>query len=340
MFSKNLFQPPALTRFDVSTLCDRGVIRLIFAVNRDRDRQKKQRWREFIGAVNLHNGIHSLIAEDKRRRSLMISRKTMIGAAVAAAILVGLWLVPVDDRSTGLFSLEPATRAALRAPEAGFITEILVKTGERVEAGSVAARMEIPEMAGRLRQKRAEAHSLEVLLHDLKRRGRPTQPSEWARLAAVKEEIQYLEEVREKMALRSPIAGVVATPHLDRKLGGYVLAGETVCEIHETSILEAEIALPEKQVERVSRGQPIELKALALPFDTFRATVERVAPKTVTDQQGRWQTCLMVYCTPSSRKEALRPGMTGYARILTGSRSLGGLLVDRVMRFIRTEFWW
>ena len=31
--------------------------------------------------------------------------------------------------------------------------------------------------------------------------------------------------------------------------------------------------------------------------------------------------------------------MTGYARISCGRRPLGAILVDRVLRFLRTEFW-
>jgi hypothetical protein len=32
--------------------------------------------------------------------------------------------------------------------------------------------------------------------------------------------------------------------------------------------------------------------------------------------------------------------MTGYGRVYTGRRPLGEILLDRAMRFLRTEFWW
>jgi hypothetical protein len=32
--------------------------------------------------------------------------------------------------------------------------------------------------------------------------------------------------------------------------------------------------------------------------------------------------------------------MTSYARIYTGRRSLGEVLFDRVLGYVRTEFWW
>jgi hypothetical protein len=32
--------------------------------------------------------------------------------------------------------------------------------------------------------------------------------------------------------------------------------------------------------------------------------------------------------------------MTGYARIYCGRASFARIIVDRVLRFLRTEFWW
>ncbi len=47
----------------------------------------------------------------------------------------------------------------------------------------------------------------------------------------------------------------------------------------------------------------------------------------------------MVYCRLGQGAE-LRPGMTGQARIATGSRSTGLILLDRALRYVRMEFWW
>jgi hypothetical protein len=32
--------------------------------------------------------------------------------------------------------------------------------------------------------------------------------------------------------------------------------------------------------------------------------------------------------------------MTGYGRIYDGQRAIGEILADRVLRYLRTEFWW
>jgi hypothetical protein len=47
-----------------------------------------------------------------------------------------------------------------------------------------------------------------------------------------------------------------------------------------------------------------------------------------------------VYCRLEAGEAALRSGMTGHARVFTGQRSLGCFLLERALRFVRTEFWW
>jgi hypothetical protein len=32
--------------------------------------------------------------------------------------------------------------------------------------------------------------------------------------------------------------------------------------------------------------------------------------------------------------------MTGQARVYTGARPVGAILLDRALRLLRTEFWW
>jgi hypothetical protein len=90
-------------------------------------------------------------------------------------------------------------------------------------------------------------------------------------------------------------------------------------------------------VARVRPGQAVKLKARAMPFQTFRTEVDRIAPAA---GKGEAQSNLTVYCRLDNHAASLRPGMSGHARIATGTRSPGLILVDRTLRYLRTEFWW
>jgi multidrug efflux pump subunit AcrA (membrane-fusion protein) len=161
--------------------------------------------------------------------------------------------------------------------------------------------------------------------------------AERAKLARLEEEGRYLDGLREKVQVASPVGGVMTTARLKEKVGQYVREGDLIGIIEEPAVLEAEVTLPEQDVARVRPGQAVELKARALPFETFRTEVDRIAPAA---GKGDAQSNVTVYCRLENQGAGLRPGMSGHARIATGSRSPGLILVDRALRYLRTEFWW
>jgi len=90
-------------------------------------------------------------------------------------------------------------------------------------------------------------------------------------------------------------------------------------------------------VARVRPGQAVALRARALPFETLRARVDRMAPAA---GRGDVQTTVAIYCRLDDCPPGLRPGMTGYGRIYTGPRPVGRIALDRALRWLRTECWW
>ncbi len=161
--------------------------------------------------------------------------------------------------------------------------------------------------------------------------------AERARLARLQEEASHLQQLQHKLSILSPVCGVVTTPRVKEKIGQYVKEGELICTVEEPASLEAEITLSEQDVARVRPGHSVALKARAMPFNTLQASVDRLAPAAVP---GDVQSTLLVYCRPECKGEVLHSGMSGYARIYTGKRSLGEISLHRALRFLRTEFWW
>jgi multidrug efflux pump subunit AcrA (membrane-fusion protein) len=161
--------------------------------------------------------------------------------------------------------------------------------------------------------------------------------AERARLARLQEETRYLEKLQIKTSVTSPVPGVVSTPHLSDKIGQYLREGDLICQVEEPAVLEVEITISEQEAARVKPGQRVELKARALPFETFACSVCRVAP---VAGRGDVQSTLTAYCSLEEVSAELLPGMTGYARVYSGKRPVGAFLLDRALRFLRTEFWW
>jgi HlyD family secretion protein len=158
-----------------------------------------------------------------------------------------------------------------------------------------------------------------------------------ARLASLQEELTHLEEQRRRQDVFSPISGMVITPRLREKVGQYLHEGDLICVVEARNGTEMEISLAEQDVARVRPGQPVRSKARALPFETFTTVVDRVAPSGVP---GEAQSSVTVYCRLNDASDDLRTEMTGHARVDTGRRPIGAILLDRILRFVRTEFWW
>jgi len=403
-----------------------------------------------------------MIATRRRRTTTWL-----LGLGGLAAVLAG---VEAEDRVGGSFRLRPAARAEIRAPVAGFLRAIAFDEGDRISPGEPVARLDVPGLASRLAQKRAERDEARARLrlleigprpeeiaeqrrrldraqqwrdlarNDLKRTQRAferdldrldkqvaarraeldaaadryrraralverkaiaaeelreaeekylvgqahlaeaeaahraaqakgtieaesevarrekelaeaattlrlleagSRPEEIAaqraRLAGVEEEIAHLEEQHRKQDVFSPMPGLITTPRLKEKVGQYLREGDLIGIVESRTAVELEIALAEQDVARVRPGQSVRLKARALPYQTFLSRVDRVATSGV---RGEAQSSVTAYCRLDPAPDELRTEMTGHARVDTGRRPIGAILLNQVLRFVRTEFWW
>lgn len=347
-YSKNCFRAARRNPSEVTTLCDQGEIRLIFGIPRTEPLDKRSAWRADIHAINIR--FATCAEQSERKVSPMFTihlKRTLIGAAAVLVLAVMPWLVTTEDRACGTFRLRPVRKARVRAPVAGVVHVVECNEGDRISAGTPMFRMEDPELATRIARKRIELERTGATVAGSESKNtsvdrpaagaHPRSVVERSRQARLQEELAYLKKLEEALVIRCPMDGIVASPNLGDKIGEHFRKGEVICVVIEPSELEAEITLPERQFARVRPGQPITLKARALPFQILHAQVERIAPIVVVDKTESSGT---VSCRISNETRLLKPGMSGYARIGVGSRSLGSIWLDRMMGFLRTEFWW
>ncbi|MBI1913640.1 MAG: efflux RND transporter periplasmic adaptor subunit [Planctomycetes bacterium] len=423
-----------------------------------------------LGMVTTRGQFRDLAAGEvthmlRLRRKRAVGWLVLLGAAAAA-----LCLVEIEDWAGGSFQVRSASRAELRAPVAGFLQDVYADEGDRVSPGGLVVRLEVPDLASRLAQKRAEVQEAQARLRmlekgpryeevaeqrsrvnrargwrdlarqdlrrerqalehelaqleklvaqyqaeleaaqdayerntrlivqgasageqhrDVERRykvckaqleqaqakkrareaggvlaaeaelarrereladaraalrllelgARPEEiDAEQARVRRLQEEMGYLESLRNRVHVRSPVAGLVATQRLKERRGEYVREGDLICVVEGAAALEAEVILAEQDATRVRAGQVVRFKARALPYETFQERLARVAPVAA---RGEAQGTMSVYCELPAPPSGLRPGMTGFARVQVGRRPVGAVLLDRVLRFLRTEFWW
>jgi multidrug efflux pump subunit AcrA (membrane-fusion protein) len=241
------------------------------------------------------------------------------------------------QRARGLLSARTLADEQFRETEGKYrvsqarLAEAIAAKRARQASGTLEAETE------RARREK-ELADAEAVLRVLEAGTRPEElQAEHARLARLHEEIRHLQDQRQKQTVPANVAGLVTTVRSREKVGQYLREGDLICLVEEPAELEAEVSLAEQDVARVRAGQPVNLKARALPFETLATQVDRVAPAA---GRGEVQSSVAVYCRLDNAALELRPEMTGYARVYTGRRAIGAILLDRVLRFVRTEFWW
>jgi multidrug efflux pump subunit AcrA (membrane-fusion protein) len=149
-------------------------------------------------------------------------------------------------------------------------------------------------------------------------------------------ELQRATEQLDRMTLRSQIAGVVATPHVEDIAGKKLSLGDPIMELVGTTDVEVDVAVPESDLNLVRANDPARIKLESFPTRTFAGTVSVVSPagEVVGDTRA-----FFARITVPNPNGALRPGMQGYSKIRTGLRPLGYVLFRDPALWVWAKIW-
>jgi cobalt-zinc-cadmium efflux system membrane fusion protein len=240
--------------------------------------------------------------------------------------------------ATATIVADNARSALVNVRAAGVIRAFKTEIGAVVRRGSPLAEIEsaaVAEFRARLRAARARAHVTEATYareKDLYKQGiasqRDAQAAEQAYQEARAEVCASLatldmigaEEGESGIYdLRAPIDGTVTRRNFT--VGTLVEGEDPVFEIVDTSILWADIDIPESQVGRVEPGQRVVLEVDALSDREFPAAIQYVAP--VIDPGTRTARARAKLMNPDG---ALRANVYARARVFTKSGSSAALV--------------
>lgn len=163
--------------------------------------------------------------------------------------------------------------------------------------------------------------------------------AEEARHERVQHELAYLKFQKQKLKLRATAAGIFAAPRLKERIGLAVPQDSLFCTIEQPETSRVEISVSEDEAAHLKAGQAVALKARAIPFETFDATVEGISA-TAQKTTPTGSNVVVVHCQIQNPDGRLKSGMTGFGRISRGWNTIGAIVLTRGIRYLRTEFWW
>ncbi|PWT87469.1 MAG: hypothetical protein C5B55_14710 [Blastocatellia bacterium] len=277
------------------------------------------------------------LAAKKRAFQAMPKFKRLALIGGIAAVLVILILVPLNLKVSGSAYVMPTRTATVDAEVDGIIDQINFREGDLVPAGAVVAVLRADEHLLNLNQAKAR---YDILAREITRSqaasGAAAAQIERVKLDQAQREIGLYQTKLEQTQVRAPIAGVIVTPRLEEKRGRFIKRGEAFCEEANVNPIIVEIAVSESDIGLVKPGQEIWIKANAFPERKFIGKVTRISPQASLEQDER---VFIVRGEVENTSQDLRTGMLGRAKILTGSRSIGFVLLRDPARWLQKKIW-
>lgn len=163
--------------------------------------------------------------------------------------------------------------------------------------------------------------------------------AEEARRERASHELAFQKSRREKLRIVASTSGVFSAPRLKERMGMVVAQDSLFGTIEKPETSRVEISVSEDEATQLRPGQPVTLKARAIPFETFEATVESISP-IAKKQETTGQNAVLVHCQIRNPDGRLKSGMTGFGRVTRGWNTIGMMLLTKGIRYLRTEFWW
>ncbi len=291
----------------------------------------------FLGITKRIRGTRQLLTGRKRNR-------TLLKLTVILAILAVVCIYPKLDRVDGNASLVPMHRAAVVPEIPGRIEKVIVREGDHVKKGDPIAQMDTNRIETELATN--EQEKLRVYADAQRYRGIGDEAS--AQVATLQAQVMEQNEKKlradlEAATLRSPIDGVVLTKDIEQHVGEFIQAGAGFAEIASLTEWELQVDVNEKEIGRVESALPKKPTdpPLNVNYILYSQSAHELHAKLARHEQisaaayPREKDNVFLITAqnldiPKQILPAMRPGLTGRAKIDLGRRPLVWLVGQRV----------
>ena len=232
----------------------------------------------------------------------------------------------------------PGRRALVQPEVEGVIGKVLVREGEQVQRGQVLAEMEAWNFRSALAaaQSKYETAMLEMnkalASNDGTEAGvRRVQADYW------KAEVERAKQLVERAQLRSPIDGVVATPHVEEFAGRKLEPGDSFAEVVDTSQAVVNLAVDDADAGLLKAGQRAVVKLNSYPTRTFHGEVAVVSPKGTMLREGA---VFFARVAVPNEQGVIRAGMEGRGKVRVGWSPSGYVFFRRPFLWLYAKIWY
>lgn len=261
-----------------------------------------------------------------------------ITASVLGLTLL-ICLIPTPYSVYANAQLESQSKRVLVAPQDGYLRDIHVRPGAKVEKQQLLAELDDRDLRLQRRQlsSQLQQHSQEYdeAMANYDR-------AEAAILNAQVEQAQAKLELIEQQLLRTqltaPMAGLVVSDDISHNLGAPVQQGQVLFEVASSDKYRVKLYVDERDVAAIARKQTGKLILTSLPDTDFTFEVTDITPLSEV-REGRNYFVVEGLLVNHEQHQLLRPGMTGSGKVITPARALGWIWFHDIFNAIRLALW-
>jgi RND family efflux transporter MFP subunit len=269
------------------------------------------------------------MAMEKRRRALFLT--------LAAAVVIFLAIFPLPMRVDGDAVVAPVRRAQVQPEFEGVVDKVFVREGEYVSRGQVLAEMDAWDYRSALAEAQAR-YQATLLQMNRSLAGNDGGEAGIQRVQADywKAAVDRAKELLDRAQLRSPIDGVVSTPHVENLTGRRLQFGDSFAEVVDASSTVVDVAVDDADANLLRVGSKAVVKLNSYATRTFRGNVVVVSPK--GEQQGESRVFFARVLLPNP-DGAIRTGMEGRGKVSVGWYPAGYVLFRRPALWLYSRIW-
>jgi RND family efflux transporter MFP subunit len=275
---------------------------------------------------------------DRKRKFLALEKRRRAALVVGGvAALLFLLIFPLPLRVVGDATAGAAQSVLIQPEVEGTVQRVQVREGDAVTAGTTLAALSDWQYRAQLAAAQAK---YETAVSQMNRALNSNDGGEagiqriqadyWA------SELARARERLDRTQLRSPINGVVTTPHVEDFVGRKLLPGDTFGEVVDTSRAIVDVAIDADDVLLLHPGEKASIKLEGFPTRTFHGEVTVVSPRSQVQGADRFFFARVLVPNPDG---AIRDGMQGRGKVLTGWSPAGKVIFRRPAIWIWSKLW-
>lgn len=279
---------------------------------------------------------------------------TKISVAVFLALLVSFF-IPAKFYITNDAVLDSVNKHLLVSPYEGFISDIYSQPGDMVEEGQLLAQLKDDDLSlerrkllGQLQQYRLEydnalANSNRVQAAILQAQVEQSQIA-----------LKLIEKKLARVKLISPIKGIIVSDDVSQSIGAPVSQGDILFEIADSAKYRVALYVDERSIRYFDKEQKGWLSLTSLPGEKVNIQIEKITPiSEIRNSRNYFRVDASIFYEESlntattvsetsvegATLEALRPGMTGTAKIYIDDRALAWIWFHDLWYWLRLTLW-